>query len=52
MAWSGESEIVNQFDKFIYSHQPANEPHGPMNQSYTGGQLAFFVASNHHNYVA
>ena len=24
----------------------------PMNQSYTGGQLAFFVASNHHNYVA
>jgi len=26
MAWSGEGEIVNQFDKFIYSHPPANEP--------------------------
>src|SRR5258708_34228213 len=35
-----------------YNHQPANEPHGSMNQNYTGDQLALFIASNCHNYVA
>ena len=35
-----------------YNHQPAKEPHGSMNQNYTVDQLALFIASNCHNYVA